>query len=350
MLQSARRAAGLQQSIVALCCALWISVLANFPAAAAEPVYYEKKTISLYIGVEASSTYALYGRLLGQHVSKHIPGAPNIVVRYMPGATTLILANHLYNVAQKDGTVIGLIHERMGILPLIDSSGIKYEAMKFNWLGAMDNQLSACFVWHTSSARSIEDVKVKEVLVGRSANAGGSDAVFPRVLNDVLGTKFKTVSGYGGSQEIHLAIERGEVEGRCGFGWSALKAAKPDWIADNKLRVLMQMGMKKAPDLPDVPLIMDVVTDPKQRAALEFFLSSSVMAYPYVAPPGVPSQQVGILRAAFDATIRDPDLLADAAKQRLPLAPISGAEIEALIAKTYATEPSIIEHARAWLQ
>ena len=310
--------------------------------------FYEKKTVTLYVGVEASSTYAFYGRLFGQFLANHIPGAPTVVVRYMPGATTLVLANYLYNVAPKDGTVVGLIHERMGLLPLIDSSGIKYDALKFNWLGAMDNQLSACFVWQTSSIHSIQDAKMRDVLVGSGSNAGGSDSVFPRVLNDTLGTKFKVISGYSGSQEVHLAMERGEIEGRCGFGWVALKAAKPDWIRDNKIRVLMQMGMSKAPDLPDVPLIMDIVTNPSQKASLEFFLSSSVMAYPLVAPPDVPKDRVKVLRDAFDATIRDPDMLSQAETQKLQITPMAGEAIQTLLAKLYATPKPIIETAKMW--
>jgi tripartite-type tricarboxylate transporter receptor subunit TctC len=330
--------------------ALGVALASGSAASAADTGggFYEKKTVTLYVGVEASSTYAFYGRLVGQFLANHIPGTPTVVVRYMPGATTLVLANYLYNVAPKDGTVIGLIHERMGLLPLIDSSGIKYDAQKFNWLGAMDNQLSACFVWQTSSAHSIADAQKREVLVGSGSNAGGSDSVFPRVLNDTLGTKFKVISGYSGSQEVHLAMERGEIEGRCGFGWVALKAAKPDWIRDNKIRVLMQMGMSKAPDMPDVPLIMDVVTNPSQRASLEFFLSSSVMAYPLVAPPDVPKERVKLLRGAFDATIRDPDLMSQAQTQKLQITPMEGEAIQALLTKLYVTPKPIIETAKMW--
>jgi tripartite-type tricarboxylate transporter receptor subunit TctC len=317
-------------------------------AVAADDKFYEKKTVSLYIGVEPSSTYALYGRLMGQYIANHIPGTPTIVVRYMPGATTLVLANYLYNVAAKDGTVFGIVHERMGLLPLIDSEGIKYDAVKFNWIGAMDDQLSACFVWHTSSIKAIDDAKNREVLVGAGSNVGGSDAVFPRVLNDVLGTKFKVITGYNGTGNVDLALERGELDGRCGFGWAALKTAKPDWIKDSKIRVIMQMGMTKAPDIPDVPLILDVVKDPDQHAALEFFLGSSPMAFPFVAPPGVPKDRIALLRMAFDATIRDPHLLATAATQKLQITPLSGAEIDKLLEKFYATPKPIIEKAKIW--
>ena len=318
-------------------------------AADAPGGFYENKTLSLYVGVEASSNYASYGRLVGQYIAKHIAGNPTVVVRFMPGAATLVLANYLYNVAPKDGTAIGLIHERMGLLPLIDPKGIQYDPLKFNWLGAASNQLSACYVWHTSSIRTIEDAKTREVLVG-GTNVGGSSEVFPRVLNDTLVTKFKVISGYRGSQEMDLAMERGETEGRCGFGWVALKATKPDWVRDGKIRVLMQMGMKKAADLPNVPLIIDEIKDPNQKLSVEFFLSSSEMAYPFTAPPGLPGERVKTLRDAFDATMADPELMATATTQKLDITPISGVEIEKLLVRFSATPKPIIEPAKAWLK
>jgi tripartite-type tricarboxylate transporter receptor subunit TctC len=319
------------------------------PALAANaPVdFYKDKTLTIYVGVEASSGYALDGRLLGQFFSRHVPGHPTAVVKFMPGAATLVLANYLYNVAPRDGTVFGLIHERMGLQPLIDPTGIKYDALKFNWIGAMSNQLSVCFVWHESSVQTIEDAKTREVLVA-GTNVGGSSVVFPRVLNETLGTKFKVVRGYRGTDEINLALERGEAEGRCGYGWGGLKATKPDWVRDNSIRVIMQMGLKKAPDLPDIPLIVDVVKDPANKQALDFLLGSSVMSRPFVAPPGMPKDRVKILRDAFDATISDPDFLAQGAKQNMELSPISGVEIQDLLVRLYATPPAVIEQAKSW--
>jgi tripartite-type tricarboxylate transporter receptor subunit TctC len=305
------------------------------------------KTISLYVGFEASSGYSLDGRLMGQHIAKFIPGKPTVVVRFMPGAATLVLANHLYNVAPRDGTVFGLIHERMGLQPLIDPAGIKYDALKFNWIGAMSNQLSVCFVWHTSTIQTYEDAQKREVLVA-GTNVGGSSVVFPRVLNETLHTQFKVVRGYRGTDEINLAIERGEAEGRCGYGWGGLKATKPDWIRDGLVRVIMQMGMKKEPDLTGVPLILDVVSDPRDKAALEFLLGSSVMSRPFVAPPEVANDRVEILRRAFEATVSNPEVLAQAERQSMELSPISGADIQTLLARLYATPSDIIENTKVW--
>jgi tripartite-type tricarboxylate transporter receptor subunit TctC len=310
--------------------------------------FYTDKTISLYLGVEPGSNYASYGRLLGQFMPKYIPGNPTVVVRYMPGAATLVLANYLYNAAPRDGTAFGLVHERMGLLPLIDPRGIKYDALKFNWIGAMSRQLSVCFVWRTSPIKSIEDAKIREVLVG-GTNAGGSSEVFPRVLNQFLGTKFKVVNGYPGTQDIVLAMERGEVDGRCGFGWSALKTTKPDWVAQGKVHVIMQMGMTKAQDLPNVPSLLESVSTPAEKQAVEFLLGSSVMARPFVAPPGVPEDRIKILQRAFDATLRDPEFLKQARAQVLDIDPISGEEIKSVLTGLYATSKPIIETAASWM-
>lgn len=332
----------------AVAAAVMALMLGATPATAQDQsAFYDGKTVSLYVGVEASSGYAFDGRLIGQYISKYIPGNPTTVVRFMPGAATLVLANYLYNAAPQDGTVFGLIHERMGLQPLIDPAGIKYDALKFNWLGAMSNQLSVCFVWHTSTAQTIADAQARDVLVA-GTNVGGSSVVFPRVLNETLGTKFKVVRGYRGTDEINLAMERGETEGRCGYGWGGLKLTKPDWIRDKKVRMLMQMGMRKDAELQDVPLILDMVSDPEQKAALEFLLASSVMSRPFVAPPGVPPERVTILRAAFDAAVRDPELLSQAAHQNMEISPISGGEIQALLTRLYATPQPIIDRTKSW--
>ena len=179
-------------------------------------------------------------------------------------------------------------------------------------------------------------------------NVGGSSVVFPRVLNETLGTKFKVVRGYRGTDEINLALERGETEGRCGYGWGGLKLTKPDWVRDNKVCILMQMGMRKDADLPDVPLILDMVSDPEEKSALEFLLASSVMSRPFVAPPNVAPDRVKILRDAFSSAVRDGDLLAQAAHQNMEISPISGAEIQTLLARLYATPQPIIERTKSW--
>jgi tripartite-type tricarboxylate transporter receptor subunit TctC len=319
------------------------------PVLAAVDEPRDGKALSLYIGVETGSSYASYGRLLAQHLPKYYPGNPTIVTRYMPGAASLVLTNYLYNIAPKDGAAFGLVQQRMGLLPLLDPNGVKYDALKFNWIGSMGTILNVCFVWHTSSIKTIDDAKVREVLVASGSNVAGSDSVYPMILNDVLGTKFKVISGYRGSQEANLALERGEVEGRCGFGWNAVQAST-DWIPQKRIHVILQMGMKKAADLANVPLIMDLVSDPKQRSALEFLLGSSVMARPFVAPPGIPAGRLKLLRAAFDGALRDPELRAQGNQQKLDIDPVGGAEMEALLTKLYATPQSIIEPTRAWLK
>jgi tripartite-type tricarboxylate transporter receptor subunit TctC len=297
--------------------------------------------VSLYSGYPAGAAYEIYARFIARHMGRHLPGQPTVILRHMPGASSLILANYLANVAPHDGNTIGSIHERMGVEPLVNPSLAKFDGTKLTWIGSALKTTDVCMVWHTAPATTIEAAKTTQVIVG-GANDAGSGTTVPRVLNDIVGTKFKLVTGYQGADNF-LAMERGETEGRCGMSYSGLKASKPDWVRDKKVILLIQMGMSKHPELPDVPLIMDLVSKPEDRVALEFLFATQEAGRPYVAPPGIPEARKVALRRAFDATMKDPELLSEATRSGIELNPITGEEVEEIVVRLYKTPKSVIE-------
>lgn len=295
--------------------------------------FYKGKRLSLIVGNSAGGAYDAYSRLLARHMGKHIPGNPSFVVRNMTGAGTLIATNWLYNVAPKDGSTMANFHERMGLEPKVEPKGTQYDGRKFSWVGSMAKQTSICLSWHASGINTIEDAKKREVIAGGSAVAGSS-AIFPRVMNAVIGTKFKLITGYGGT-DTDIALERGEIESRCGFGWASLKATQSDWLRDKKINLLVQFSLKKHPELPDVPLLLDMVTKEEDRKALEILFGTQEMGRPFAAPPGIPEDRKVALRRAFDAALSDKALLSEAESMTLEIDPISGEAIEKLMVYLY---------------
>lgn len=303
--------------------------------------FYKGKTVVIYSGHSAAGAYSAYARLLEQHIGRHIPGNPSTIFKVMEGATGLTLANWLYNVAPKDGLAFGIFHERMGLEPVVAPQGTQFDGRKFTWIGSAAKQTSVCFTWHESKVRTVEDAKKMSIPVGSDA-AAASDSVMPRMMNAMLGTKFQVIRGYSGS-EIPLAMERGEVEGRCGFGWASLKTTRPHWITEKKVHMLAQFSFKPHPELPDVPVMMDLVQNPDDKRALELVFATQEMGRPFAAPPGIPADRAAALRKAFLDVMRDPALLEDARKQKLEIDPISGEEITELLVKLYDTPKEIAE-------
>ena len=254
-------------------------------AASAQSVaeFYKGKTLVLYSGHSAAGAYSAYARLLELHIGKHIPGNPTTVMKIMEGGTGLTLANWLYNIGPKDGLAFGIFHERMGLEPVVAPRGTQFDGRKFTWIGSMAKQTSVCFTWHGSKVKSVADAKAMSIPVGASA-AAASDSVMPRMMNAMLGTKFQIIRGYGGS-DIMLAIERGEVEGRCGFGWASMKTTRPDWYKDGKINLIAQFSFKPHPDLPNVPVMMDLVDKLEDKQALELIFATQEMGRPFAAPP-----------------------------------------------------------------
>jgi len=273
-------------------------------------------------------------------MGRFIPGNPAIVPKNMPGAGSLVLANWLYNVAPKDGTAFGTIGRGTAFDPLLGSTKAQFDAAKFNWLGSMNDEVSVCVSWYTTGITSLEQVKHNELTVGGSGQAADTDQ-FPKVLNATIGTKFRLVTGYPGGNDVDLAMERGEVMGRCGWSWSSVVATHKSWIDEHKINVLVQLSLSKHPDLPNVPLAMDLANNDEQRQIFKLVFARQPMGRPFLAPPGVPSDRVSVLREAFMDTMKDGDFLAEAEKMKLEINPVAGDAVQEIVQDVYKTPKPI---------
>ena len=307
--------------------------------------FYKGRNVDLYIGYSVGGAYDLYARVIARHLGKHIPGNPTIVPKNLEGAGSLRLANWLYNVAPKDGTAIATIGRGTAFDPLLGSKGAQFQADKFTWIGSANNEVSICVAWKTSGITKLEDAQAKELIVGGTGQAADTDQ-FPRILNGVLGTKFKIVTGYPGGNDVTMAMERGEVKGRCGWSWSSVLATHKRWIDDKSITILVQLSLSKHPDLPDVPLVMDFAKSEDQQQIFKLIFARQVMGRPVLAPPSLPPERTQALRRGFDAAMKDPALIADADKGQWEITPVSGEEIEKLMARLYQTPTHIVELAK----
>jgi tripartite-type tricarboxylate transporter receptor subunit TctC len=305
--------------------------------------FYAGKSISLVIGFAPGGGYDIYARLLARHMTNHIPGHPKIVPQNMPGAGSLRAAQFVFTAAPKDGTAIGTFGRQMGITPLLTSNA-NYDGTKFGWLGSITNEASTCVAWHTAAVKNWDDLLVKPITFGGDGPGADPD-VFALLYKNVFNAPIKLVSGYHGTTPIILAMERGEVDGLCGYSWSTIKSKHQEWLKEKKMNILVQAGLKKDPELPDVPLVLDKAKTDEQRAILKLFLTSQETARPFTAPPGIPADRQAALTAAFDATMKDAEFLAEAKKLNLDINPLSGKEITKLMQELYATPKPIVEKA-----
>lgn len=303
--------------------------------------FYEGRQVRLLIGYSAGGGYDTYARLLARHLGKHIPGNPTIVPQNMPGAGSLTVANFLYNVAPKDGSVIGTFARGMAMEPLLSGEGTRFNASEFSWIGSLNNEVSVCASWHTSDVRTMQDLETRELIVGGTGSGADTDT-FPIVMSNLLTANIKLISGYPGGNDVLLAMERGEVDGRCGWSWSTIKSRNADWLAEDRINILVQLALEKHPDLAHVPLITDFADNEDELMAMELIFARQVMGRPYLAPPGIPADRHEVLRRAFDATTRDPEFLADAERIQLELNPVDGEEIDALIVRIYGASENAI--------
>jgi tripartite-type tricarboxylate transporter receptor subunit TctC len=308
--------------------------------------FYRGRSIALIIGYSAGGGYDAYGRVLARHISRHIPGNPTVIAQNMPGAGSLRSANFLYNVAPKDGTAIGHFSRGLAMEPLIGTSPTQFDARKFSWLGSGTDEVSICATWHASRVKNWNDMLTIPFTVAGEGSGSDPD-IFSAVLKNSFGVKLKLVSGYPGSAEVALAMERGEVDGRMGWSWSSLKLSKPDWIANKQVNTIVQLAMKKSPELEGVPLIFDFATTDRQQQMLKLILSRQSMARPFTAPPDLPNDRKAALRKAFDQTMADPEFLAEAKQRGLEVNPVSGAEIDRLVGELYQTPAEIVAEVRA---
>lgn len=320
------------------------------PAMAQTPEeFYAGKTVELYIGYSVGGGYDTYARLVARHMGKHIPGNPTVVPVNMEGAGSLRATNWLYNAAPKDGTVFGTFARGAAFEPLLGQGQAQYDATEFNWIGSANDEVSICAAWKTAEITSFEELREKELIVGGTGRAADTDT-FPRVINGVFGTKMETISGYPGGNDITLAMERGEVQGRCGWSWSSVKSLHSDWVENGDINILVQLSLNKHPDLPDVPLIMDFVENDEQRQILELVFARQVMGRPFAAPPGVPEDRVEALREAFMATMEDPEFLAEAETAELEITAVDGEQIQELVESTYGSPSEVVEQTKALME
>jgi tripartite-type tricarboxylate transporter receptor subunit TctC len=303
------------------------------------------RPMTIYVAGTAGGGIDLYARLVSRHIGRHIPGKPSVTVQVTPGAGGIRAANFLAEQAPRDGTAIATFAGGPILEPLIGARNPGYDMSAFTWIGAITKDIGLCIAWAATPFKTIEDVRRQQMVVA-GTGAGSETDTWPVVLNEVLGTRFKLVTGYLGTQETILAIERGEAHGRCVFSYSALKIAKPDWLRDKKINVLALTALEPHPDFPGVPAAVDLVSKPDDRQLLELMVGPGAMARPFVAPPALPANKAALLRRAFDATMQDAEFRAEAARLQADLAPTTGEDVQKLVARLYATPRPVIERAK----
>jgi tripartite-type tricarboxylate transporter receptor subunit TctC len=303
--------------------------------------FYRVRTVNLIVGYSVGGGYDTYSRILARHLGKHIPGNPTVVVQNMPGAGSLKFANYLYNVAPKDGSTIGIFSRGMAMEPLIGTSSTHFDSRKFTWLGSGTNEVSVFVAWHTAPIKTFRDMLEKPFTVGGEGSGSDPD-IYALLLKNMFGAKLKLITGYPGTAEVAIALERGEVDARASWSWSSLRTLKPNWITDKKVILTVQLNLTRGPELKDVPLILDFAKSEAQRQMLRLVLSRQEMARPYAAPPGIPEDRKAALRKAFDETMADPELIAEMKARGQEVNPVGGAALDQLIAGLYATPPDIV--------
>jgi tripartite-type tricarboxylate transporter receptor subunit TctC len=312
--------------------------------------FYAGKDVTLYIGTAVGGAYDLFGRLVARHMGRHIPGRPAVVPVNMEGAGSLKIANWFYRGAPRDGSVIALINRGTPYEPLIGNAGpAHFDPTEFFWLGAPTDDMSVCVAWQTAGVNRFEQLYGRTLFVG-STGGGASTDVFPKAINGVLGTRMRIVPGYPGGNDIDFAMERGEVDARCGWSWSSVVATKKEWLDSGRIKVLVQLSLQKNPDLQDVPHIMDYAKTEEQQRIFRLVFSREALGYPFFAPPGTPPARAAALRTAFETALDDPALRAEATRLRVKIAPVRGEYIRALLEEAYAAPKPLIEKTRQLLK
>jgi tripartite-type tricarboxylate transporter receptor subunit TctC len=321
-----------------------IALILSFATASADPIaeFYEKKRITINVGGTSGGGYAVYARSLANVLGSYIPGGPTVIVQYMPGAGTIRAANYMYNVAPRDGTEIGAFQQPVFTAPFYEAGSIQYDAQKFQWLGSLGSDVSVCFVRSDAGVKTFEEVRQRQVTIGANAPSASSTTA-PTVLNNLLSTKFKIISGYNGP-DLALAIERNEVQGQCS-SWSSIKSLKGEWIKNKAITVLVQLSAERDPELADVPPMMDFVKSDEEKAALNFLFTPQKFGRPYAFPPEVPRERVAALRKALFEASKDQKLIAMFEKQNLDISFTSGEDMQRLTAELFATPKAIIDMA-----
>ena len=306
--------------------------------------FYKKKDITFIVASGAGGGYDTYGRVLMRSFNRHVPGHPTVVVKNMPGASGLRAGGYLYNNAARDGSVMGIIYNTNLLEPLLGNKSAHYDPLKMNWIGSMGKLQNICVTWHTNPVKTFEQLQHQKKFTVAATGATGNSAQMPRIFNALLGTDIKVIAGYSTSGQ-RLALERGEVEGICGLGYSTLSASNPEWITHKRINILIQVGLHKSPNLPGVPMALDFIKDPHNLKVMKLLLIRQEWGRPIVAPPDVPADRVAVLRAAFNATLTDPKFVAEAKKTRLEIQPLTGQEMHKLLLEAYDYPQDVVASA-----
>ncbi len=308
--------------------------------------FYANKQINFIVASGAGGGYDGNARVLARHLANHIAGQPRIVVQNMPGASGIQATNHLYTVAERDGTVIGATANTMPLDPLLGGPASRFDPRQLGWIGSIGKQINVCIAWAANNFDKFQDAQQREMKVS-ATGATGWRALMPRILNSVADAKFRVITGYATTESM-LAVERGEVDGIC-TTYETLTSSQQQWLTDKKVTFLAQFGFEPIPAIKDVPMGLAFVKDPADLEAIRLIFLQQETGRPIVAPPGIPKERLSILRSAFDATMKDPAFLEEAAKAQLDISPLTGAAIDDMLTKAYATQPQVVERAKVIL-
>ena len=313
----------------------------------AEPIeqFFARRTVTIVIGYTAGGSYDLYGRMVARHLGKHIPGQPTVIAQNMPGAGSLKAANYLYQLAPKDGTALGVIVESAALEQALANPAVQYDAGKFTYLGRVATSNNVFMQWHTAKVQSLEDAKRMETSLAGTGPGSIAETV-PRLLNAVLGTKFKLVSGYPASTEAMLAMERGEVDG-ASSSWAAVKVGKQAWLRENKIRIILQTTPERIAELPHTPSLGEIGDTPEDKQVFALYASGSAIGRSLLAPPGIPAEHAQALRTAFQAMAKDQNFVAEIQRLKVELDPLPGEQLERLVAQSLNTPAAVRERAKA---
>jgi hypothetical protein len=322
-------------------------MLAGAAPASAQPDL-AGKSVQMIIGFGTGGGYDLWGRTVARHIGKHLPGRPSVIPQNMPGAGSYAAASHIFNVAPKDGTVLGIIARDAALGPLSGASGARFDPVRLSWIGTPTKETNVCIAYHTAPVKTVQDLTRMPLILGDTGPGTGTRS-YPRALNELLGFKFKLVGGFPASSDVFLAMERGEVEGIC-ESLDSIKVRRPRWIQDKTIAILFQGGPESNPELAGVPHVRDLARSDAERTAIDFLYAGQGIGRPFVAPPDLPADRLKMLRDAFDATMKDPEFAAEAAKSKLELDPEDGAHLASLITRIYATPRPIVDRITALIK
>lgn len=322
--------------------ALYASIAAVSASAQTPANFYAGRPMTIIISSGAGGGYDVSARLVARHMQRFIPGNPTIVPRNMPGAGHALAAQHMFAVAPQDGSVIATLGQNLPMAQLLEPDQIKFRTEDFNWIGNVSQSNNVTVAWHAAGVETFDDVLKTQLVVG-AQGINSTSAQYPMAMNNMLGAKFRIISGYSGTQSINLAMERGEVSGLGSNSWATWKAQKPDWVKERKIIPLVQMGLNRAPDLQDVPLLTDLARSKAEKQVFDLLSSGIVIGRPILTTPNVPEDRVAVLREAFDKTVVDPTFLTEADKAKLDIDPLSGAELQRYVEELVTIPPDVVK-------